>query len=100
MQNLRNYPGKMSIFMALKGAIFGFYGTKSIRKNYNIGKNCTIRGGWQGGIFCQIHHFLVFLNHFLSVSSVFRQNRHFCVIYDRGVLREIRGITTFYKHTQ
>ena len=39
MQNLRNYPGQMSIFMALKGTIFGFYGTKSLRKNYNIGKN-------------------------------------------------------------
>ena len=29
MQNLRNYPGKMSIFMALKGTIFGFCGTKT-----------------------------------------------------------------------
>ena len=28
--------------MALKGTIFGFYGTKSLRKNYNIGKKCII----------------------------------------------------------
>ena len=31
--------------MAVKGAIFGFYGTKSLRKNYNIGKKCIINIG-------------------------------------------------------
>ena len=47
MQNLRNYPGKMSIFMALKGTIFGFYGTKSLKKNYNMGKKCIINIGFK-----------------------------------------------------
>ena len=47
MQNLHNYPGKMIIFMALKGTIFGFYGTKSLRKNYNIGKKCIINIGFK-----------------------------------------------------
>ena len=28
--------------MTLKGTIFGFYGTKSLRKNYNIGKKGII----------------------------------------------------------
>ena len=37
----------MSIFIALKGTIFGFYGTKSLRKNYNIGKKCIINIGFK-----------------------------------------------------
>ena len=31
--------------MALKGTIFGFYGTKSLKKNYNMGKKCIINIG-------------------------------------------------------
>ena len=37
----------MSIFIALKGTLFGFYGTKSLRKNYNIGKKCIINIGFK-----------------------------------------------------
>ena len=33
--------------MALKGTIFGFYGTKSLWKNYNIGKKCIINIGFK-----------------------------------------------------
>ena len=33
--------------MALKGTTFGFYGTKSLRKNYNIGKKCIITIGFK-----------------------------------------------------
>ena len=33
--------------MTLKGTIFGFYGTKSLRKNYNIGKKCIINIGFK-----------------------------------------------------
>ena len=47
IQNLRNYPGKMIIFMALKSTIFGFFGTKSLRKNYNLGKKCIINIGFK-----------------------------------------------------
>ena len=33
--------------MALKGTVFGFYGTKSLRKNYNMGKKCIINIGFK-----------------------------------------------------
>ena len=33
--------------MAVEGTIFGFYGTKSLRKNYNIGKKCIINIGFK-----------------------------------------------------
>ena len=53
--------------MALKGTVFGFYGTKSLRKNYYMDKKCIINIGfkvfsktekwkkiqkWQNLIFC------------------------------------------------
>ena len=47
MQSLHNCPGKLSFLMAVKGTIFGFYGTKSLRKNYNIGKKCIINIGFK-----------------------------------------------------
>ena len=47
MQSLHNCPGKLSFFMAVEGTIFGFYGTKSLRKNYNIGKKCIINIGFK-----------------------------------------------------
>ena len=33
--------------MALKGTIFGFYGTKSLRKNYNMGEKYIINIGFK-----------------------------------------------------
>ena len=33
--------------MTLKGTIFGFFGIKSLRKNYNIGKKCIINIGFK-----------------------------------------------------
>ena len=33
--------------MALKGTVFGFYGAKSLRKNYNMGKKCIINIGFK-----------------------------------------------------
>ena len=47
MQSLHNCPGKLSLLVALKGTIFGFYGTKSLRKNYNTGKKCIINFGFK-----------------------------------------------------
>ena len=49
IQNLRNCPGKMSIFMALKGTSFGFYGTKSLKKQvqkYNIRNRLKLTELW------------------------------------------------------